>query len=114
MSGRVVQAGEMAWADHPKYAGVRMKLLIGRDTSPTFSTHLVQIAPGAAIGAHDHQDEAEAMYCIAGAGVGQMEGEETLIAPGVTIFAPAGVPHELRNPGAETLEMLCIFSPPRG
>jgi len=114
VSGRIVQAEDVAWSDHPKYAGVRAKVLVGSDTNSAFSTHLVQVAPGASIDMHDHPDALETMYCIAGVGISTMEGESHPFTAGTSVHAPLGVSHELRNTGAETLEMLCIFSPPRG
>jgi quercetin dioxygenase-like cupin family protein len=114
VSGRITRAEEVAWSDHSKYTGVRAKVLVGADTNAVFSTHLVQLAPGASIDMHGHSDALETMYCVAGAGVSTIEGESHPFVVGTSMHAPLGVPHELRNTGDETLEMLCIFSPPRG
>jgi quercetin dioxygenase-like cupin family protein len=61
-------------------------------------------------GAHTH-DVDEFIYVITGRGVG-LDGAKTYdLVPGTVIYAPAGVEHECRNLGDDTMQMFCVFMP---
>ena len=60
---------------------------------------------------HRHTYE-EAIYILDGEGLVQIDGEDTPIARGTSVFLPPGVPHRLLNVGPETLRLLGVFSPP--
>ncbi len=54
------------------------------------------------------------VYVISGDGVYVMDGEETPFAAGCVGYAPEGVVHGIKNTGTGPMEVLCIFTPPRG
>ena len=54
----------------------------------------------------------EAMYCMEGCGVAQVDGKEYPFVPGSMIVAPPGIQHKIKNTGDQLLRVFCIFSPP--
>jgi len=61
-------------------------------------------------GIHTHPVD-EFIYIITGRGEGEEDGKTFKIEPGTIIYAPAGVKHDCRNFGDETMQMLCIYVP---
>ena len=61
-------------------------------------------------GLHTHLVD-EIMYVITGRGEG-VEGDKRFkIEPGTIIYAPAGVQHECRNYGDDTMQIFCVYIP---
>ena len=81
-------------------------------TESNFSVHMTEWLPGCQVDNHIHDESMEAMYCISGTGVAQVNGEEHPFYPGAMIVAPPKVTHQITNTGTELLRVLCIFSPP--
>lgn len=81
-------------------------------TDCAFSVHMTEWDPGCCVDNHIHEDATEAMYCISGSGIAQVNGEEHPFVPGSMIVAPPHVTHQIINTGDELLRVLCIFSPP--
>lgn len=102
---------ELAWNDHPAFAGVALKHLIaGEETGGAFSYHLVRIAPGKAIGDHIHDPQLETHEVVAGGGVCRNDGREFAYRPGVaSVFRPKTC-HEVRA-GEEGLLLFAKFMP---
>jgi quercetin dioxygenase-like cupin family protein len=68
--------------------------------------------PGAHPVGHVHSAEEETVYCVSGRGrLVSAEGNAEL-APGVAVFIPAGLFHATESDGPESLELLCVFTPP--
>ena len=81
-------------------------------TESNFSVHMTEWEPGCQVDNHFHDTEMEAMYCISGSGIAQVNGVEHPFVPGSMIVAPPKVTHQIINTGTELLRVLCIFSPP--
>jgi quercetin dioxygenase-like cupin family protein len=68
--------------------------------------------PGQEHAAHTHADQ-DKLYCVL-----EGEAEVTLdsrtdrVGTGAVVFAAAGVPHGIRNPGPGRLLVLVVFGPP--
>lgn len=77
-----------------------------------FSVHFTEWEPGCEIDSHSHPAGMEAMYCMAGEGVAEIDGVEHEFVPGSMIVAPPGIQHKIKNTGKELLRVFCIFSPP--
>lgn len=77
----------------------------------SFSVHMTEWEPGCKVDNHTHDVATEAMYCISGTGIAQVNGEEHPFFPGAMIVAPPNVTHQIINTGDELLRVLCIFSP---
>lgn len=61
-------------------------------------------------GPHTHNGD-EIMYVITGRGEGTEAGKHFKVEPGTIIYAPAGVEHECRNLGEETMRLFCVYLP---
>ena len=69
--------------------------------------------PGGTLAAfHTHQAEEEIIYILSGVGTIIADGEETRLEPGVAIYIPPGLSHQIRADGAEPLKLVTLFSPP--
>ncbi len=69
------------------------------------------IAPHAGkTGMHTHPVD-EVLYIIAGRGEGEESGKTFEIVPGTIIYIKAGVEHDCRNLGDETMQMFCVYVP---
>lgn len=69
------------------------------------------IGPGYTTGVHTH-DVDEFQYVATGRGESTVGEEKSLVEMDTVIHAPAGVSHEVRNTGDETLKLICFFVPP--
>jgi quercetin dioxygenase-like cupin family protein len=69
--------------------------------------------PGGTVAApHVHQGEEEIIYILSGVGAAIAGEEETPLAPGVAVFIPPGLAHQIRADGPEPLRLVTLFSPP--
>jgi mannose-6-phosphate isomerase-like protein (cupin superfamily) len=59
---------------------------------------------------HIHEKEEEIIYILSGSGAVIYEGKEVQLEPGVSVFIPAGLTHQMRSD--EPLKLVTIFSPP--
>jgi quercetin dioxygenase-like cupin family protein len=107
------------WTDHPRFTGLQIKGLEGRDTHPHLSLMLVRVAAGGVIPRHVHDTETETAYVVAGRGALNLGVEEdgsarevVEIIPGLGASIPPGLYHSVQNTGDEPLEILAIHSPP--
>ena len=60
---------------------------------------------------HAHAGMDKVYHVLAGRGVFLLEGREEPMAAGTMLIAPEGVPHGIRNTGAERLLVLAILAP---
>jgi len=67
------------------------------------------IPPGRAPAHHHTYDEV--VHVLAGRGVAHLDGTDTPIGPGTSIYLPPLQPHCLENTGAEPLRVLGVFHP---
>ena len=67
------------------------------------------IPPGRAPAHHHTYDEV--VHVLAGRGVVHLDGTDTPIGPGTSIYLPPLQPHCLENTGAEPLQVLGVFHP---
>ena len=67
------------------------------------------IPPGRAPAHHHAYDEV--VHVLAGRGVVHLDGADTVIGPGTSIYLPPLQPHCLENTGQDTLRVLGVFHP---
>ncbi len=67
--------------------------------------------PGQEHKLHAHAGMDKLYQVLSGRGVFLLEDREIEMAPGVMLVAPEGVPHGVRNTGAERLVLLAILAP---
>jgi quercetin dioxygenase-like cupin family protein len=106
----VIDVGSLSWSDHPRFAGVMMKPLYkaGEGVGPGVSR--VNVPPGGVIGWHDHPEQVETVYVLAGSSTLTLGDKEVAFAAGQIVAIPAQLKHTLRNTGDATVELLCIFT----
>jgi quercetin dioxygenase-like cupin family protein len=69
--------------------------------------------PGGTLAApHVHTAEEEIIYILSSAGAIITEDQEIRLEPGVAVFIPPGLTHQIRVDGAEPLRLVTLFSPP--
>ena len=67
--------------------------------------------PGQEHKLHAHQGMDKVYHVLTGAGLFLLEDREIPMEPGVMLVAPEGVPHGIRNTGADRLVVLAILAP---
>ncbi|HYG61254.1 MAG TPA: cupin domain-containing protein [Thermoanaerobaculia bacterium] len=67
--------------------------------------------PGQEHKLHAHAGMDKVYHVLAGQGLFLLEGREEPMEPGTMLIAPEGVPHGIRNSGAERLLVLAILAP---
>jgi mannose-6-phosphate isomerase-like protein (cupin superfamily) len=77
------------------------RLLVGLNT----------FEPGQEHKLHAHSGMDKVYHVLAGSGVFLLEGREAPMTAGMTLIAPEGVPHGIRNTGGERLLVLAILAP---
>ncbi len=112
MKGTVVRTAELQEYLHPKHERYFLRDVVTSATHPGLSLHRGRIEPGGEILVHVHEEQTETFYVLSGQALCTM-GKETLsFGPGSCGVAPPGVPHGLKNPGSEPVELLALFTPP--
>lgn len=108
----IISSAAIDWAEHPRFRDIGMKALIGSADNPLAGVNLVRVPPDGVIGRHIHVSEIETVYALAGQSVLTLGDADHPFAAGQIVAIPAGLEHALRNAGADTVELLCIFTPP--
>lgn len=70
--------------------------------------------PGQEHALHAHAGMDKLYVVVAGTGRFLLEGRELAMAPGHLLVAPKGIPHGIRNTGAERLLVLAVLAPGPG
>lgn len=112
MDSRFFKSTDIQFNDHPKFANVKIAILVtGKDTAAT-SVCLLDIAPATNIPVHTHDPQIDSIYVVSGNGQAFVNGEWKDIAAGDYIFVPAMVEHGIKNTGSESLKLFIHHSPP--
>jgi mannose-6-phosphate isomerase-like protein (cupin superfamily) len=67
---------------------------------------------GQAQKAHAHTGSDKVYFVIEGSGTISVGDDERPVEPGAVVFAPAGEPHGVSNPGPDRLRVLVFMAPP--
>ena len=108
----IVNAAAIDWSEHPRFRDIGMKSLLGAADNPLAGVALVRVPLDGVIDRHIHVNEIETVYVLAGQSVLTLGDADHDFAAGQIVAIPAGLEHALRNSGVETVELLCIFTPP--
>lgn len=96
--------------EHAVYAAEKMgKVTLFR--SQRLMVGLNAFEPGQEHALHAHAGMDKVYHVLAGRGLFLLDGKELPMAAGMMLVAPAGVPHGIRNAGAERLLILAILAP---
>lgn len=93
---------------------VRMSwLLVSEKTvdSQNLSMGINETYPGGMVPEHKHDTEEEVNIIFSGRGKFVAEGKEIPLEPGVCVYIPAGIPHQIINDGDEVIRFMWIFAP---
>jgi quercetin dioxygenase-like cupin family protein len=72
------------------------------------STGIVELEPGSRVPLHYHLVE-EAIMVVAGQGEAVLANDVVPVDAGMTVLAPAGTPHSLRNTGDSVLRLVIAY-----
>ena len=74
---------------------------------------LVHIAgqPGQFVPPHVHQNDDETFHVLSGSVIFTINGEDTAVEAGTTVFLPRGLPHGFKISGSGPAEMMLTVSP---
>jgi len=67
------------------------------------------LKPGASIGWHQHQGDAETYYILSGSGTVDDNGVKTAVGPGDVVFTADGERHSIENTGTVDLEFIALI-----
>jgi putative monooxygenase len=73
---------------------------------------LAEFPAGTLAAAHVHAAEEEIVHILSGAGAILAGEQEIRLEPGVAVFIPPGLTHQIRSDGPEPLKLVTVFSPP--
>jgi quercetin dioxygenase-like cupin family protein len=73
---------------------------------------LAEFPGGTLAAAHSHAAEEEIIYILAGQGAILAGEQQVALQPGVAVFIPPGLVHQIRVDGDEPLKLVTLFSPP--
>jgi quercetin dioxygenase-like cupin family protein len=79
--------------------------------SPRLLLGLNCLEPGQAQTAHEHPDQDKFYFVVEGQGEFTVGDETRQAGPGVTVWAPAGIPHGVTNRAAARLVLLVGIAP---
>lgn len=63
----------------------------------------IRLEPGCSIGYHEHENETELFYFLAGRGTVMDDDREVMVCAGDVMSTPSGHGHSVKNDGAEPL-----------
>ena len=107
LAPKVVRAATVNWLTLPGGKG-HVKLLLD-ETRASVAVDALTADAGAKIPPHRHETSEELIYIVAGKGVTTVAGQDTAMAPGVTLTIPAGAEHSLQVD--EKLIAVQVYSP---
>ena len=73
---------------------------------------LAEFPAGTLAAAHTHPAEEEIIYILSGTGAILAGEQEIRLEPGVAIFIPPGLVHQIHVDGGAVLKLVTLFSPP--
>ena len=82
--------------------------------SPRMLLGLNCFEPGQSDRAHTHPDQDKFYFVVEGEGEFQIGDETVQAGPGLTVLAPAGVTHGVKNTGSQRLVILMGLTPWQG
>lgn len=97
----------------PGHAGTRNVRLVDASFCGRFEMVLGRLEPGGRAEAHAHDAQHQVIYVVKGTCEVRLDDEAPVACgPGTVVRIPPGVVHEVDVTGAETLELIVLYSPP--
>ena len=98
--------------EHPRFRNIWLKPLLTSAENPFATVNEVHVPPGGVIGLHQHPEQVETIYVLAGKSIFTVDGTEVAFGAGQIVAVPIGMEHGLRNEGHVPVELLTFFTPP--
>ncbi len=96
--------------DVPRSRGTTLQVLLGPESGvPNFITRQFTVEPGGRIPCHRHDTIEHAQVVLAGAMVISLDGRESEVSTGDSVFIPAGCSHWYENRGEVPVRFLCVI-----
>ena len=93
----------------PRCSSTTIQVLLGPEIGvPNFITRQLIIEPGGRIPCHRHDSIEHEQVVLEGTMVIALDGRESDVGPGDSVFIPAGVSHWYENRGAVPVRFLCV------
>ena len=96
--------------DEPERGDVTWFTFFSADITPTadMSAGLAEFGPNGGLAPHRHA-QAEVYFVQEGTGVVTIDGVETQLKAGMSVFIPGDAEHSVRNPAQQTLKLFYVF-----
>lgn len=111
MSTSFFSAQSYNFADHPRFANVKIAAFITEKNSVLASVCMLDIGPDTEIPIHTHDPQVDSIFVVSGAGEAFVNGSWQQIKAGDYIFVPALLEHGIRNTGSKNLRLLVHHCP---
>ena len=93
----------------PRCRGATMKVVLGPESGvPNFVTRVFILDAGGRIPCHRHDSIEHEQIVLDGRMIISLDGRETEVGPGDSIFIPAGVSHWYENRGDAAVRFVCV------
>lgn len=112
MHGLYCPQAERLFTDHPKFAGVKIAVLVRGVDSDRVSVSQLEIAPGVEVPIHAHNPQLDSIFVLSGEAEVYINGQWVRVGPEDYLLAPSGMEHGVRNTGQEPLRLFVHHSPP--
>lgn len=106
---------ELLWETPPgHHGGAISKMLVRPENADTqlLDFRISCYQPMAHAEAHSHKRQEQIYHVLDGEGLMEIDGEQVVVRPNMTIFLPPGVHHAIHNSGTVDLIFLVITTPP--
>lgn len=113
MKRMFIKPDELTAYSPPGHSGTSNRRLIGADNvgAKEFEVVLGDLAVGGAAHPHSHPDQEHGYYVLSGRCNIMVGGETQECVPGMAVFVPKGVEHEIQV--LEHLKLLVFYAPPQ-
>lgn len=112
MSSKFYSQEQIVYSDHPRFANVRIAILVPLKEAEAVGVSMLDIAPETEIPIHTHDPQVDSIFVVSGSGEAHVNGQWRPIAAGDYIFVPAREEHGIRNTGTASLYLFIHHSPP--
>jgi quercetin dioxygenase-like cupin family protein len=112
MQSKLYKISHNSYTDHPRFAGVKLAVLVDGKLSNAVSVSLLEISPDVEIPVHTHDPQLDSIFVLSGQGEAYINGVWQAIQAGDYIFAPSKAEHGIRNTGRDLLRLFVHHSPP--
>lgn len=112
MQSKLSRGSDLDFFDHPRFAGVRIAVLVNSKLSQAVSVSLLEISPGVEIPVHTHDPQLDSILVLSGQGEAYIDDSWRVVQAGDHLFAASGAEHGVRNTGNDVLTLFIHHSPP--